>query len=64
MEITQNFYNAYCTQKYIFVEEGFEIWDPKIHGPHNYVQIFYVATLTDECETEKHYILVMFRNGI
>ena len=34
--ITKHLYNAYCTPKNI-VEKDFESWDPKIHGPHNYL---------------------------
>ena len=64
MEITQNFYNAYCTQKYFSVEKYFERWDPKIHGPRNYLRSFYVGYLIDECGTKKHYPLEMFRNSI
>ena len=60
VEITQNFYNAYSTQKYFFVEKYFEGWDPKIQGPCNYLQIFYVAALIKEFGTEKHYPLAMF----
>ena len=41
VEVTQNLYNAYCTPKYIFAEKDFESWDPKIHGPCNYLQSFY-----------------------
>ena len=48
VEITQNFYNAYCTQKYFFVEKDFESWDSKIHSPHDYLQSFYVAALIEE----------------
>ena len=47
-----------------FIEKDFEGWDPKIHGPRNYLQSFYVAALIDECRTNKHYKLAMFRNGI
>ena len=62
VDITQNFYNAYCTQKYCFVEKYFESWDPKIHSPCNYLQSFYVADLVEECGTDKNYPLAMFRN--
>ena len=51
-------------RKSFFVEKYFETWDPKIHGPYNYPQSFYVASLIDECGTKKHYPLTMFRNGI
>ena len=46
------------------VEKDFDIWDPKIHGPRNYLQSFYVAALIEECGTEKHYPLANFQNGI
>ena len=58
----QKTYNAYCTQKN--VEKDFEISDPKIHSPCNYIQSFYVDVLIEECGTEKHYSFAMFRNGI
>ena len=64
MEITQNFYNAYCTQKYFFAEKYFESWDHKIHVPCNCLHSLYVAALIEECGTEKHYPLAMFQNGI
>ena len=47
-----------------FVEKDFESWDPKIHGPHNYLKIFYVAAIIEEFGNEKHYPLAMFLNGI
>ena len=40
VEILENVYNAYYTPKYFFVEKDFDSWDPKIHGPHTYLQIF------------------------
>ena len=64
VEIKENVYNANCTPEYCFAEKYFEIWDPKIHSPHNYLQSFYVDALIDECGTNKHYPLAMFRNGI
>ena len=64
MEITQNLYNAYYTPKSFYVEKYFESWDPKIHGPRDYLQSFYVAALIDECGTNNHYPLAMFQNGI
>ena len=60
VDITQNFYNAYCTQKRVFVEKYFKSWDPKIHSPRNYLQIFYLDALIEECGTEKHYPLEFF----
>ena len=65
MDIEKHFYNAYCMrQSFLFVEKYFDSWDPKIHGPRNYLQIFYVAALIEECGNTKHYPLAMFRNGI
>ena len=64
MEISEDLYNANCTPKYFFVEKDFESWDLKIHGPRNYLHSFYVATLIDECGTNKHYPLAMFINSI
>ena len=64
VEITQNFYNAYCTQKYFFVEKDFESWYPKIHGPRNYLQSFQVASLTEVYGNEKQYPFEMFLNSI
>ena len=60
----KNFYNAYSTPKSFFVEKDFDSWYPKIHGPRNYLQSFYVAAIVDKCGTAKHYPLAMFRNGI
>ena len=64
MEITENVYNANCTPKYVFVEKYFDSWDPRIHGPRNYLQSFYVTALIDECGTNKNHPLEMFINGI
>ena len=64
VEISEILYNPNCTTKTFFVERNFESWYPKIHGPRNYLQSFYVATLIDKCGTNKNYPLSMFRNGI
>ena len=40
VKITQMFYNAYCMPKYFCDEKYFNSWDPKIHGPHNYLHSF------------------------
>ena len=53
-------YNAYYKPKSFFVEKYFDSWDPKIHGPRNYLQIFYVAALIEEFGTTNHYPLAMF----
>ena len=62
--LRKNLYNACCTPKYFYVEKDFESWDPKIHGPRNYLQSFYVAALIEECRNKKHYPLEMFRYNI
>ena len=48
VDILENFYYAFRTPKSFFVEKDFESWDPKIHGPLNYLQSFYVDALIDE----------------
>ena len=60
VNIVKIFYNAYCMPQSFFVEKYFNNWDPKIHAPCNYLQIFYVAALIDKCGTTKHYPLAMF----
>ena len=60
VKIVQNFYNAHSTPKSFFVEKYFDSWDPKIHGPHNYLQIFYVAAIIDKCGIKNHSPLAMF----
>ena len=44
-EIYEHFQNAYCTPLEFLIEENFDIWHPKIHGPRNYLQSFYLADL-------------------
>ena len=39
VEISENLYNANCTP-FFFDEKDFEIWDPEVHGPRNYLHIF------------------------
>ena len=64
VKIAQSFYNANCTPTYFFAEKDFDGWDPKIHGPHNYLQSFHVVYFIYKCGTNKHYPLAMFLNGI
>ena len=45
-------------------EKDLDSWDPKIHGPCNYLRSFYVAALIDECGNTNHYPIIMFQNGI
>ena len=51
-------------RKIFFAEKDFEGWDPKILGPRNCLQGFYVAYLIEECGTYKHYTLAMFQKFI
>ena len=48
-EFYENLQNAYCTSLKFFIEENFDIWHPKIHGPRNYIQSFYLAALIQKC---------------
>ena len=54
-EIYENLQNAYCTPLEFFVEKIFDIWDPEIHSPHNYLQSFYLADPIQICGGKKHY---------
>ena len=58
VEIVQILYNAFRTPK-TFVEKDLDSWDPKIHGPNNYLHSFYVAALIDKFGTTNHYPLAM-----
>ena len=64
VEILQNLYNTYSTPKSFFVEKDFDSWDLKIHSPRNYLQLFYVTALIEECGTTNNYPLAMFQNVI
>ena len=59
----QKVYIIPTVRQMFFVEKYFESWDPKIHGPCSHLQSFYVASLIDECGTNKNYPLAMFRNS-
>ena len=48
----------------IFFNKDFDSQDSKIHVPRSYLKNNYVAPLIDECGTNNHYALKMFRNGI
>ena len=47
--IHENFQNARCTPKQFFAEENLVSWNPKTHGPHNYLQSSYLAALIHKC---------------
>ena len=48
-KILANFQNACCTPIEFFVEENLVNWHPRTHGPRNYVQSFYLASLIHKC---------------
>ena len=48
-EIHENLQNAYCMPLEYFVEKHFDIWDPEIHSPREYLQSFYLASLIQKC---------------
>ena len=48
-KIRANFHNACCTTIEFFVEENVCYWHPRTHGPHNYLQSFYLAALIHKC---------------
>ena len=48
-EIYEKFQNASCTPIKCFVEENFDNWHPKTHGPRNSLQSFYLAALIQKC---------------
>ena len=47
--IHEHFQNARYTPIQFFVEETLDSWNPKTHGPCNYLQSFYLASLIHEC---------------
>ena len=47
--IYEKFKNARCTPIKFFVEENLDSWHPKTHGPHNYLQSFYLADIIHKC---------------
>ena len=52
-EIYEHLQNSYCTPLEFFVEKNFDIWDPKTHGPRNFLQSFYLASLIKKCREKK-----------
>ena len=48
-KIYENLQNSSCTPINYFVEENFNSWHPKTHGPRNYLQSFYLAALVQKC---------------
>ena len=54
-EIYEHLKTSYCTPLEFFVVKIFNIWDPEIHGPRNYLQRFYLAALIKKCGGKNHY---------
>ena len=59
-KIYENLKNASCTPIKFFAEENFNSWHPKTHGPHNYLQSFYLADLIQKCGGEGNIHLQSF----
>ena len=47
-----------------FVDENFDIWDPKMYSPRNYLKSFYLDALIQKCGKKTHYPYAEIRNGI
>ena len=60
--IHEIFQNASCTPMQFFVEENLDSWHPKTHGPRNYLQSFYLASLIHKCREKKQYLFAEIRN--
>ena len=58
--ILETFLRRLPYAKIFYVEKEFESWDPKILGPCNYLQSFYVADIIDKRGITNHYALVMY----
>ena len=44
----------------VFVEENVDSWNPKTHGPRNYLQSFYLAALIQKGGGKNHYPFAEF----
>ena len=53
--IHKKFQNASCMPIKCFVEENLVSWNPKTHGPSNYLQSFYLAALIHKCGKKNPY---------
>ena len=52
--IYELFQHSRCTPINFFVEESLDSWHPKTHGPHNYIQSFYLAALIHKCRKKNN----------
>ena len=59
-EIYEILQNASCTPIKVFVEENFDSWHPKTHGPRNYLQSFYLAAHIQKCVKKNNIHLQSF----
>jgi hypothetical protein len=64
IEITDLFLSAILTSLAFFVEDDFKEWNPKIHGPRNFLQSFYVAALAYDAGSLKDYPMANTHKGI
>eukprot|EP00978_Attheya_sp_CCMP212_P038892 scaffold197238_cov26-Attheya_sp.AAC.2 len=63
-EITDLFLSAILTSVEFFVEDDFKDWNPKIHGPRNFLQSFYIAALAYDAGSLKDYPMANKRKGV
>ena len=54
-KICANFQNTCCTPIEFLVEENLGNWNPRTHGPHNYLQSFYLAALIQKFRGKNQY---------
>ena len=59
--IHEKLQNSSCTPIKFFVEENLVSWHPKTHGPRNYLQSFYLATLIHKCGEKNNIHMLRFK---
>ena len=63
VDLLKTFLVSCRTNTSFFVENEFKEWDPKSHGPRNFAQSFYIASLIHYDSNQKKYPLANVRNG-
>ena len=63
-EIRDYFLSAILTDGAFFVEDDFPDWNPKIHGPRNFLQSFYIAALAHKSGRLKDFPMADTRYGL
>ena len=54
-----NIFKMLAVRQCIFFEENLVSWHPKTHGPRNYLQSFYLASLIHKCREKYIYIYLL-----